>query len=255
MYEAWINKVEIIYLPSHGSHVAQPADLGVFSVLKHYFREEMAPFSHLSASSPMYKRRFLAAYAKAREKTLRPEIIKAAFRKSGLWPVNRRRPLENEKIMGVSHRPPISEEALWRINPITSQIAWVTPKRSKDLCNQFSSLETASERFTGNTNALVRKAGKRIDLLATELANAKREINELKAEKEGLQSQGRKRVKKDPQQTFYNIEQIETARIQTEEQALKWEAAHASQFEKEHQKISQATFESMLNEWQLEDSQ
>ncbi|KAI1188911.1 hypothetical protein F5B17DRAFT_237213 [Nemania serpens] len=105
------------------------------------------------------------------------------------------------------------------MNDKTGQTTWVTPKGSQDLRNQFCSLKTPLERLTGKANALVQKAGKRIDLLATELASAKREISELKAENEGLRPQGRKRVRKNPQQTFYNIEDIHTARVQAEEQA------------------------------------
>ena len=76
--------MEIIYLPSYRSHVIEPANLGVFSMLKQYFREKIAPYAHLPASLPIYKRRFLAAYIKARKKTLRPKIITTAFRKLGL---------------------------------------------------------------------------------------------------------------------------------------------------------------------------
>jgi 4-hydroxybenzoate polyprenyltransferase len=254
MYEAWVNKVELIYLPSHGSHVAQPADVGVFSVLKRYFREEITPFAHLPASSPVYKRRFLAAYVRARQRTLQPSIITAAFRKSGLWPVNRRKPLENEKIVNVSHRPTTPEEALWQVGNRDGQQVWVTPKRSQDLRNQFSSLETPSTKLTATAKALVRKAGKSIDLLATELAAAKREIDSLKAENEGLQPTARKRVKKDPQDTFYNIPEIHKARVAAEEQVQRWTGAHKADFEKQQQIISHAKFESMLNEWHLEDN-
>ena len=53
-------------------------------------------------------------------------------------------------------------------------------------------------QFNCKIKAFVQKVGKRINLLATELAITKQEINILKAINEELRLIARKKVKKDP---------------------------------------------------------
>ena len=38
MVECFSNKIWLVFLPAHTSHVLQPLDVGVFSALKRYYR-------------------------------------------------------------------------------------------------------------------------------------------------------------------------------------------------------------------------
>jgi 4-hydroxybenzoate polyprenyltransferase len=105
MYEAKANKVELLYLPAHSSHVDQPCDLGLFALIKQYFRVAIVPYAHLSVRAPIAKRLFLKAYQKARQQSISEHNIKAAFKKAGIWPPNRQKPLSHKKIVGKPDRP------------------------------------------------------------------------------------------------------------------------------------------------------
>ena len=59
------NKVDILYLPAHSSHVLQPLHLGTFSPLKSRYRKEIADLAYLDDAAPVKKRPFIKAYQKA----------------------------------------------------------------------------------------------------------------------------------------------------------------------------------------------
>ncbi len=88
MYTAWKNRVQILYLPAHTSHITQPLDVGIFSPLKNYFHQEMRSFASFSATAPVQKQRFLRCYYIASRKAFDPRNIRAAFRGAGIWPVD-----------------------------------------------------------------------------------------------------------------------------------------------------------------------
>ena len=65
MYHCRLNRVFILYLPSHSSHKSQPLDRSIFSPLKNYFRQNTKALTHYKASSPANKQRFLLYYRDA----------------------------------------------------------------------------------------------------------------------------------------------------------------------------------------------
>ena len=67
MYEAYINNVQMVYLPAHSTHTTQPLDLVPFSKAKKKYRDEINRISRYDDSEAMKKARFVSTYHYARE--------------------------------------------------------------------------------------------------------------------------------------------------------------------------------------------
>jgi hypothetical protein len=74
------------YIP-HSTHIFQGLDVVIFSPLKKFIGEERDTWlcEHRGA---MDKNNFLAIYGRAHVRALTPDNIKAAFKKTGVWPFN-----------------------------------------------------------------------------------------------------------------------------------------------------------------------
>ncbi len=97
MYTAWKNRVQILYLLTHTSHITQPLNVGIFSPLKNYFHQEIRSFASFSATAPIQKQRFLRCYYTASLKAFDPRNIRAAFRGARIWPINIERCMRNKE--------------------------------------------------------------------------------------------------------------------------------------------------------------
>ena len=67
MWLCKVNKIHLLYLPPHASHLLQPLDLAPFSVLKSRYRNRIQALSALDNAAPIKKERFVVSYNKARE--------------------------------------------------------------------------------------------------------------------------------------------------------------------------------------------
>ncbi len=83
------NDILLFRLPPHTSHLMQPADRGYFSVFKGNWKKECTKFSFENPGLVVTKRTFSHVFVQALDKTARPDVIKASFKCSGIWPVNR----------------------------------------------------------------------------------------------------------------------------------------------------------------------
>ena len=101
MYEAYINNIYIIYLPTHTSHVLQPLDLSIFSPLKRAYRNRLDRLLSMAIddTSVIGKRAFLECYHQARSITLTEANIKAGWRATGLWPLSMTKPLMSRLLL------------------------------------------------------------------------------------------------------------------------------------------------------------
>jgi hypothetical protein len=81
------NNVVPFSFPAHLTHCMQPLDVGIFQVYKHWHNKaiqcalETLDFDYTISS-------FLRDLSEIRSKTFTKEIVKSAFVKSGMWPVN-----------------------------------------------------------------------------------------------------------------------------------------------------------------------
>jgi DDE superfamily endonuclease len=80
--------IHVLCYPSHGTHVYQGLDVVIFSALKTYWTQERDLYERTTGQK-VSKTNFLAIYGKAHIRAFTPENIKAAFRKTGVVPLNR----------------------------------------------------------------------------------------------------------------------------------------------------------------------
>jgi len=99
MWECFSNKVYIVFLPAHTSHILQPLDVGLFHPLKQAFQKHLHQLGQHDLSLVMAKKRFLYCYYKAREEVITEENIHSGWRAAGLWLVSRIRALGSTYIL------------------------------------------------------------------------------------------------------------------------------------------------------------
>jgi hypothetical protein len=93
MWECFSNKVYIVFLPAHTSHMLQPLDVAVFGPLKTAFKKHLSQQGGHDSSSIVAKKRFLYCYHRARLDTLTETNICSGWRATGLWPLSKHRAL------------------------------------------------------------------------------------------------------------------------------------------------------------------
>ncbi|THU97084.1 DDE-domain-containing protein, partial [Dendrothele bispora CBS 962.96] len=82
------HKIHVPCYVAHGTHIYQGLDVVCFSPLKSEFGKERD--KHMRETGhPITKDTFAMIYGKAHLHTMTPDLIKTAFRKTGLWPVDR----------------------------------------------------------------------------------------------------------------------------------------------------------------------
>ena len=242
-----VNKIHILYLPAHASHLLQPLDLAPFSVLKSRYRAEIKALSALDDAAPVKKERFVVSYNKARKEALSERVIRAGWRAAGLCPYNPGLVLHSSQISGRPTTPPATSQPSDLSNQLLS-----TPQSSQALYRLQQQL-LLSESLTRSTRLVLGKAGKAI-------AKANTKAAQLEAQNKRLQYQldstpitrSRKRVQVDPNERFSNAEKIQAAIDRAA--ALQAQQASTSP-EKKAQKAAAAaaalSLQSMCTEWQI----
>ena len=86
------NKISLLLMAAHSSHLCQPLDVGIFSPLKTYMTVELDKIMRYGISN-IKKFEWADAYHLARPKAMTEMNIKSAFRTAGLVPLNHRKVL------------------------------------------------------------------------------------------------------------------------------------------------------------------
>lgn len=82
------NRIHVLCYPAHTTHVYQGLDVVVFAVLKHCWTEERDRWES-GKGEGITKANFITIYGRAHIRALTPDLIRTAFRKTGIWPFNR----------------------------------------------------------------------------------------------------------------------------------------------------------------------
>ncbi|KIK65808.1 hypothetical protein GYMLUDRAFT_70101 [Collybiopsis luxurians FD-317 M1] len=82
------HRIHVLCYPAHGTHVYQGLDVVIFSPLKRFWTDEKTKLFQ-KKHQRVRKDNFMAIYGAAHKKTLTPENIHAAFKKTGVWPFDR----------------------------------------------------------------------------------------------------------------------------------------------------------------------
>lgn len=81
-------RIILLCLPPHSTHILQPLDIGVFCPLAVNYRNTVMAACDMDRHYSVRKEEFIKHYMTARQMTFTPEIITSAWRKSGLLPYN-----------------------------------------------------------------------------------------------------------------------------------------------------------------------
>jgi 4-hydroxybenzoate polyprenyltransferase len=81
-----MNKVILLCLPPHTTHLLQPLDIGLFAPLSVYYKNDIRENTKFGYNYFVDKLAFLQSYCRARDSAFTTENIQKAWKKSGLEP-------------------------------------------------------------------------------------------------------------------------------------------------------------------------
>ncbi|KAF4474230.1 hypothetical protein CGGC5_v017057 [Colletotrichum fructicola Nara gc5] len=207
MYTCFRNKIHLLFLPAHTSHVLQPLDQSVFGPLKAAYKKELGLLAEWDAGTVVGKRNFVICYGKARKAALTSKNIISGWKWTGLWPVSMARPLMSPLLLVNTSTPakPAGQvckglsdgKASEKWAADTSAVPWSTPKKRDELQVQFS-LFRKLDNDEHTQRLLFRKVQKGFDEKAYQLAVAQRKIEALQAEVDASRARKRKKVRMSP---------------------------------------------------------
>lgn len=228
MYSAWKNRVKLMYLPAHSSHITQALDFGVFGPLKRFFREEARRYATFKATSPINKQRFLRCYKIASERVFSEKNIRKGFSGSGTYPVDVQKPLSRIVDTGQSPKgtPLPSTPKRQRIE--APGAIW-TPRNRTEITSQLLELEKTLNGVHRDVRTLASKAGKQINSQAASIAELSARFTYLEDELASQQPSGRVAVAKNPNTTFNTVCEIEEAREEAQRQVQRRSAKLGAQ--------------------------
>ena len=206
MWLCRLNKIHVLYLPAHASHLLQPLDLAPFSVLKSRYRDQIRALSALDDAASIKKERFVVSYNKAREEGLSERVIRAGWRAAGLCPYNPQLVLSSSQVNGRPVTPPPTQASA-----AASESIFNTPRSSQALYKAQKQL-LLSESLSRSTRIVLSKAGKAIAEANTRAAQLKAENQRLKYQLHTHKNtHTRKRVQVNLNERFSNVEIIKAA--------------------------------------------
>ena len=81
--------IKVFVLEPHTSHWGQPLDKNPFLAFKDAFNEGMRKFNRRVGGRGIQKSEFFSVFNLAWEKSMTMKNIKAGYKRTGIWPVNR----------------------------------------------------------------------------------------------------------------------------------------------------------------------
>ena len=81
--------IKVFALEPHTSHWGQPLDKNPFLAFKDAFNEGMRKFNRRVGGRDIQKSEFFSVFNLAWEKSMTMKNIKAGYKRTGIWPVNR----------------------------------------------------------------------------------------------------------------------------------------------------------------------
>lgn len=242
MFLCFKNRIQLLSLPQHSSHVLQPLDQSVFGPLKMAYRKELGFLSQWGDSTVVGKRNFLACYRKARQVSLTSQNIKSGWKSTGLWPVSVAKPLLSPLLLENSNQgaseadpsitPVIGSKSIPNWASDTSAVIWSTPRKAVQLRDQLG-LFNKLEQPTTTQRLLFQKVSKAFQEKDTQLAVALRKIDSLEAQVEGGRVRKRKKVRLSPNSRFADVAAVYRAQVEAGESAVPLDEFSASDFSSE----------------------
>ena len=208
LYKCKQNKVQLVFLPAHSSHILQPLDLSVFGALKREYRSQLSRIAHIDDSAPIKKAQFVECYKVARKTAFTSRTIRTGWAATGLHPWCPSKALQSSQVVirQTTTPPPTTSASDEHVNT-----PFATPKRARDVERAMRSVQSA-ERLSLSTVKMLRKCGKAIDQLDATAVSARAETRAVKQQlAAGRVERRRKRVVPNPNDRFLNVGVIQQA--------------------------------------------
>lgn len=147
-----LGKIDIFPLPAGLTHLLQPADVGVFGPYKHW-HEHVLSREVADGAHDFGKADFMFHLAEIRRRTFRSQTIKSAWKKSGIWPINRSEALDrlNDPISSFSANIDESELAGYVHAPKSANSVSPHPQRHTTPPDMTTQPDGSDEPFTPPT--------------------------------------------------------------------------------------------------------
>lgn len=235
LWLCYSNNIHMLFLPPHSSHILQPLDLAVFSSLKKAYRRHVGLLDGISDATPIGKRNFINCYHKARIESITAQNIKSGWRASGLWPLNRAKPLMSRLLLENSNNQQDSaskrkaNDALldWDANQSILEVS--TPTKAKELREIAYQTSQLGKGTSPTSRTLLRKISKGWDQRDFIIAQHEKRIADLEARVVQLQPRKRRKVQTSPNSKFAGIREIRKAQIEAGDRHILEEAEDISE--------------------------
>ena len=251
MFLAWLNKVQLLYLPPHSSHTTQPLDVGIFAVLKRFFHQETEKYATFAARSPIQKRRFVHSYEIARKKALTERNIRHSFRGSGIYPVDVEKPMK--QVVNTKRPPPpdlIPSTPKKQKSLVRDNLR--TPKNERDVKRRLDRARNSDGGVKREARHLINQNGKQITHLNSIIASQKQRIEFLEDKLESQKPTGRKAVDYDPNERFARIEEIAYAHYEAAKAPTKYRDREAPKLQENPIKAAEKKEEGLQSIFQVQ---
>ncbi|KAJ2987774.1 hypothetical protein NUW54_g9326 [Trametes sanguinea] len=97
------NNVHIFLLPPHTTHRLQPLDVGIFAHLEHKWRAHCDQYFKISGGEDMQRAEFVRHYLEVRNATFTEDLVRKAWRDSGITPTGLHAGFFSEEDYAPSH--------------------------------------------------------------------------------------------------------------------------------------------------------
>jgi len=91
------NQVYLYALLKNATHLNQPADVGVFGAMKQSWYKNVRQYSRQNPNTDINKKNFCYVFKNTWVEVMRPSLLIDAFRKSGIYPINRQQ-ISNDQV-------------------------------------------------------------------------------------------------------------------------------------------------------------
>lgn len=136
------NQVYLYALLKNATHLNQPADVGLFGVMKQSWYKNVRRYSQKNPNTDINKRNFCYVFKDTWEEVMSPSVLIDAFRKSGIYPINRQQ-ISNDRlgtsVVNYNNNTPLAVREA--VRPMTSYT-----KSQLDAAIALSSLSGAPDR-------------------------------------------------------------------------------------------------------------
>lgn len=211
LWLAKINRIRVLFLPPHTSHVLQPLDVSIFGPVKSRYRTEVRHLVDELGWTNLAKRHFVSFYAEAREAVLIPSTIRTGFRLAGIHPRDKSLPLSRLPQLSIPPRP-TTPSALVPPQRTLQRTPQNTPRTIREFVSAITALSPSRpSRERRRVKAAIRHG---VDRLSLDLVRAQEQLRRTQYEVEELRQGLRPRravTRVDPNALWHSVTEIEAA--------------------------------------------